>query len=190
MERIIREYGYLAIAAIAITVFWEPLNELFVSVLLPLVAKVAKNSWYIQIGIMILPLLFYFPHFFVQHRRNPMRSRPFVVNNPALKGGALWSKSGALRHIRAVYSARRLPEKAGKACKISTRIQVGVGKPATNRTGKTMPFTMPFISANRTGAGGVCGIHIHHPQTASLGLVLHKRTRSRGGRQAFHHITY
>lgn len=62
MERIIREYGYLAIAAIAITVFWEPLNELFVSVLLPLVAKVAKNSWYIQIGIMILPLLFYFPH--------------------------------------------------------------------------------------------------------------------------------
>ena len=61
MERIIREYGYLAIAAIAILVFWEPLNELLVSVLLPLVSKVARNSWYIQIGIMILPLLFYLP---------------------------------------------------------------------------------------------------------------------------------
>lgn len=61
MERIIREYGYLAIAVIAILVFWEPLNELLVSVLLPLVSKVARNSWYIQIGIMILPLLFYLP---------------------------------------------------------------------------------------------------------------------------------
>ena len=61
MERIIREYGYLAIAAIAILVFWEPLNELLVSVLLQIVSIVARNSWYIQIGIMILPLLFYLP---------------------------------------------------------------------------------------------------------------------------------
>ena len=62
MERIIREYGYLAIATIAILIFWEPLNELLVSVLLPLVSKVARNSWYIQVGVMILPLLFYLPY--------------------------------------------------------------------------------------------------------------------------------
>lgn len=62
MERIIREYGYLAIAAIAILIFWEPLNELLVSVLLPLVSKVARNSWYIQVGVMIFPLLFYLPN--------------------------------------------------------------------------------------------------------------------------------
>lgn len=62
MERIIREYGYLAIATIAIIIFWEPLNELLVSVLLPLVSKVARNSWHIQVGVMILPLLFYLPN--------------------------------------------------------------------------------------------------------------------------------
>lgn len=62
MERIIREYGYLAIATIAILIFWEPLNELLVSVLLPLVSKVARNSWYIQVGVMIFPLLFYLPN--------------------------------------------------------------------------------------------------------------------------------
>ena len=44
-----------------------------------------------------------------------------------------------------------------------------------------MPFTMPFMPANRTGAGGVCGIHIHHPQTASPGLVLHKLLELRPG---------
>ena len=44
-----------------------------------------------------------------------------------------------------------------------------------------MPFTMPFISANRTGAGGICGIHIHHPQAASPGLVLHKLLELRPG---------
>lgn len=50
------------IAAIAIMVFWEPLNELLVSVLIPLMSKVAKDSWYIQVGVMILPLLFYLPN--------------------------------------------------------------------------------------------------------------------------------
>jgi hypothetical protein len=62
IERIFREYGYLAIATIAIIIFWEPLNELLVSVLLPLVSKVARNSWNIQVGVMILPLLFYLPY--------------------------------------------------------------------------------------------------------------------------------
>ena len=37
-----------------------------------------------------------------------------------------------------------------------------------------MPFTMPFIPADCTGARGVGGIHIHHLQAASLGLVLQK----------------
>lgn len=62
MEKIIREYGYLAITTIAIIIFWEPLNELLVSVLLPLVSKVTRNNWYIQVGVMILPLLFYLPN--------------------------------------------------------------------------------------------------------------------------------
>ena len=37
-----------------------------------------------------------------------------------------------------------------------------------------MPFTMPFIPASCAGARGVGGVHIHHLQAASLGLVLHK----------------
>lgn len=57
----VREYGYLAIAAILILILWNALNDFISSKFVPLFSSVEKNNWYIQVGVVILPFLVYLP---------------------------------------------------------------------------------------------------------------------------------